>query len=76
MVGILYQFYQLRGNSSSSLNLLCLDPERNVRCYNKYFVNVYVFHMEKYGQGKKTYNNGVCVKGSTSNESKVHYYRK
>jgi hypothetical protein len=32
--------------------------------------------MEKYGQGKKTYNSGVYVKGSTSNESKVHYYRK
>jgi hypothetical protein len=32
--------------------------------------------MEKYGHGKKTYNNGVSVKGSTSNEFEVHYYRK
>jgi len=76
MVGILYQFYQLRGNASNSLNLLCLDPERNVRCYNEYIFNEYVIYMEKYGHGKKTYNNGVCVKGSTSNEFEVHYYRK
>jgi hypothetical protein len=71
---ILYHFYQLRENASGSLNLLCLDPERKVKCYNGYFVNGYVVHTEEYGQGKKTYNNRVCVKGSTSNEFKVHYY--
>ena len=31
-------------------------------------------HTEEYGQGRKTYNNGVCVKGSTSSELEVNYY--
>jgi hypothetical protein len=38
--------------------------------------NEYVFYIEEYGQDKKTYNNGVCVKGSTSNEFEVDCYRK
>jgi hypothetical protein len=36
-----------------------------------FFINRYLFHTEEYGQGKQTYNSGVCVKGSTSNEFKV-----
>jgi len=55
----------------SSLNL---GPERKCKCYNRYFVNGYVFHTEEYGQGRKTYNIGVCVKGSTSSELEVDYY--
>jgi hypothetical protein len=35
-----------------------------------------VFHTEEYGQGRKTYNSGVCVKGSTFNEFEVDYYEK
>jgi hypothetical protein len=34
------------------------------------------FHTEEYGQGRKTYNNGDCVKGSTSTELEVDYYGK
>jgi hypothetical protein len=41
---------------------------------NEYFVNGYVFHTEEYGHGKKTYNSGVCIKGSTSSEFEVDYY--
>jgi len=48
------------------LSSLSLGPERKVKCYNMYFVNGYVFHTEEYGHERKTYNNGVCVKGSTS----------
>jgi hypothetical protein len=33
-----------------------------------------MFHTKKYGHGRKTYNNRICVKGSTSNEFKVEYY--
>jgi len=33
-----------------------------------------VLHNEEYRHGKKTYNNGVCVKGSTSSELEVEYY--
>ena len=33
-----------------------------------------MLHNEEYRHGKKTYNNGVCVKGSTSSELEVEYY--
>ena len=66
--------YQLGGDASGSLNLLCLGPERKVKCYNKYFINRYFFHTKEYD--KKTYNNGVWVKGSTSNKFVIDYYEK
>jgi len=55
------------------LSSLSLGPERNVKCYNRYFVKGYVFHTEEYRHGRKTYNSGVCVKGSTSSELEVDY---
>ena len=63
-------------SAPKSLSLLSLGPERKCKCYNGYFVNGYVFHTEEYGQGRKTYNNGVCVcvKGSTNSELEVDYY--
>jgi len=60
--------------NETSVYTLSLGPQRKCKCYNEYFVNGYVFHTEEYGQGKKTYNNGVCVKGSTSSELEVDYY--
>jgi hypothetical protein len=66
----------MRKNASVSLSLLSLGPERKVKCYNKYFINGYVFHTEEYEHGRKTYNSGVCVKGSTCNEFEVDYYGK
>jgi len=57
-----------------SLSSLSLGHERKVKCYNEYFVNGYVFHTEEYGHGRKTYNNCVCVKGSTCSELEVDYY--
>ena len=56
------------------MSSLSLGPERKVKCYNRYFVNRYGFHTEEYENGRKTYNNGVCVKGSTTCELKVDYY--
>jgi len=35
-----------------------------------------VFHTEKYGHRRKTYNSGVCIKGSTCSEFEVDYYGK
>jgi hypothetical protein len=35
-----------------------------------------VFHTEKYGQCRKTYNSEVYVKGSTSNKFEVDCHRK
>jgi len=61
-------------SAPKSLSSLSLGPERKCKCYNEYFVNGYVFHTEEYEQGRKTYNNGVCVNGSTSSELEVDYY--
>jgi hypothetical protein len=72
----MYRVYKLRGNANVILSLLSLDRERKVKCYNKYFISGHVFHIEEYGRGRKTYNNGVYVKGSTSNEFEVDYYEK
>ena len=47
-----------------------------MKCYNVYFVNEYVFHTKEYEKGRKTYNNGFYVKGSTSSEFEVDYYGK
>jgi len=58
------------------LNLLCFGRERKAKCYNEYLFNEYVFHTEEYGQYKKTYNSGICVKRLTSNKFEVDYYGK
>jgi hypothetical protein len=69
----MYKVYQMGRNANASLSLLGLGLglERKVKCYNKYFVNGYVFQTEEYGHGRKTYNNGVCVKGSTYSEFEI-----
>jgi hypothetical protein len=66
----------MKRNANVLLSLLSLDPERKVKCYNMYFVNEYVFHTEEYEHERNTYNNCVCVKGSTCNEFEVDYYGK
>jgi hypothetical protein len=58
------------------LSLLSFGPKRKVKCYNRYFINGYVFHIEEYGYGRNRYNNEVCVKRSTSSEFEVDYYEK
>ena len=63
-------------NASVTLSLLSPGLERKVKCYNEYFINGHVFHTEEYENGRKIYNNYVCVKGSTSNEFGVDYYEK
>jgi len=73
---LIYKVYQMGRSAAISLSLLSLSPERKVKCYNGYFVNGYVFHTEEYGHGRKTYNNGVSVKGSTCSEFEVDYYGK
>jgi len=61
-------------SAPKSWSSLSLGPERKCKCYNGYFVNGYVFHIEEYGQGRNTYNSGVCVKGSSSSELDIDYY--
>jgi hypothetical protein len=70
------QVYKIERNASATLSLVSLGPKRKVKCYNKYFVNGYVFYTEEYGQAWKTYNSRVCVKGSTFSEFEVDYYEK
>ena len=72
----MYQVYKLEMNASVTFSSLSLGPTRNVKCYNGHFINGHVFHTEEYRHGRKTYNNEVCVKGFTSNEFEVDYYRK
>jgi hypothetical protein len=72
----MYQVYQLRENANVTLSLLSLSPKRKIKCYNEYFINRHVFHIEEYEQSRNTYNNKVYVKGSTSNEFKVDCYGK
>jgi len=76
VIVILYQVYRLRGNTSVTLNLLCLGPERKIKCYNDYFINEHIFYIKEYDHTKNTYNNEVFVKGSTSNEFEIDYYEK
>jgi len=73
---IIYKVYEMGRSVVISLSSLSLSPKRNVKCYNGYFVNGYVFHIEEYGHGRKTYNIGVCIKESTCNEVRVDYYGK
>lgn len=48
---------------ASHLRGLARGPERLVKEYHTYFVNGYKFHTHAWTVGKKTYNNGVYVKG-------------
>jgi len=71
---ITYKVYQIGRSAAKTLSSLSLGLKRKVKCYNEYFINGYVFHTEEYKHGRKTFNNGVCVKGSTSSELEVDYY--
>jgi hypothetical protein len=73
---MIYNVYQIGRSAAISLSSLSLGLERKVKCYNGYFINGYVFHTEEYGHGKRAYNSGVCVKGSTCSEFEVDYYGK
>jgi hypothetical protein len=73
---MIYKVYQMGKSAAISLSLLSLGLERKVKCYNRYFINGYVFYTKEYGYGRKTYNSGICVKGSTCSEFEVDYYGK
>ena len=49
-------------------------PSKIAQNYPGFIVNGYRFHTKDYGQNKSTMNSGVCVKGSTYNESEYDYY--
>jgi hypothetical protein len=72
----MYQVYQLEDNASNISSLLSSGPKRKVKCYNWYFIIRQVFYTEEYVQIRKTYNNEVCIKGSTFNKFEIDYYGK
>lgn len=67
--------YNIGGNNKS-FKLLYLGSKWKIQSLNGYFINGYIFHIEDYGEGKSTYNNGACVEGCPFNEFKVDYYGK
>lgn len=72
----MYMVSKLGRNVSATLSLLSLGPKRNVKCYNGYFIDEHMLYTKQYGHGRRTYNSGVYVKGSTSNKFDVDYYGK
>ena len=67
-------------SAAMSLSSLSMGPERNVKCYNEYFINRYVFHTKEYRHKIKTYNIGVCVKtyyyGRLEEVAELKYHNK
>lgn len=57
------------------MNLPSLGLKKNMKCYNRYFINDF-FYIEEYDHVRKIYNNGACVKGLIFNEFEVDYYKK
>ena len=60
--------------NSNRLKLLSLGLKRKIQCYNGYFTNENDFQSKDYKEGKNTYSNEICIKGSIVNEFKVDYY--
>ncbi|MQL88364.1 hypothetical protein Taro_020921 [Colocasia esculenta] len=53
---------------------IAYDPSKIAQNYPGFIMIVYRFHTKDYGQSKSTMNSGICVKGSTYNESEYDYY--
>ena len=49
-------------------------PLRKVTCWSAFRVNGFLFHTQKRCEGKKSYNCGVCVKGSGEGGFEDDYY--
>ena len=45
-----------------------------MKSFSGYFVNGYRFHIQEHGEGKKTTNSGVCVKGVGNGTLDSDYY--
>ncbi|KAG5585375.1 hypothetical protein H5410_045809 [Solanum commersonii] len=51
-----------------------MRPLRQARSWPVYFTNGYKFHTASWGEGKSTYNSGVCVSGTGQDGSISEYY--
>ncbi|GLU09357.1 hypothetical protein SLE2022_262230 [Rubroshorea leprosula] len=60
---------------SEQLIHLAIGPTFQVNIYNGFYANGFKFLIEEYTMTRKTYNCGVCVKGTTINsEDEIDYY--
>ncbi|GLT92177.1 hypothetical protein SLE2022_100280 [Rubroshorea leprosula] len=60
---------------SEQLIHLAIGPTFQVNVYNGFYANGFKFLTEEYTMTRKTYNCGVCVKGTTINsEDEIDYY--
>ncbi|KAM3382277.1 hypothetical protein P3S68_007850 [Capsicum galapagoense] len=56
------------------LQILAMRPLRKAKSWPVYFVNGYKFHTSSWGEGKSTYNSGVCVTGVGQDGITSEYY--
>ncbi|KAM3238413.1 hypothetical protein P3L10_013444 [Capsicum annuum] len=54
--------------------LQILETLRKAKSWPIYFVNGYKFHTSSWGEGKSTYNSGVCVSGIGQDGITSEYY--
>ncbi|GLU00213.1 hypothetical protein SLE2022_175940 [Rubroshorea leprosula] len=60
---------------SEQLIHLAIGPTFQVNVYNGFYANDFKFLTEEYTMTRKTYNCGVCVKGTTINsKDEIDYY--
>ncbi|KAJ7957701.1 Transposon protein, putative, CACTA, En/Spm sub-class [Quillaja saponaria] len=60
--------------SNPRIEEIAYGPIKVVRCYNGFFVNELRFHTFSYGDGKKSMNSGVRVKGSCYGVDELDFY--
>ena len=59
-----------RDVSHDVIRSLAMEPRKDVRCWDHFYINNYNFHTYSYGKNKSTMNYGVSVKGVDG----VEYY--
>ena len=57
------------------LHDLAWGPLHKVKTWPMYYVNGYKFHTQSWNEGKKTFNCGICVRGTGNvNSSEDDFY--
>ncbi|KAL3361326.1 hypothetical protein AABB24_014301, partial [Solanum stoloniferum] len=61
-------------SQDSYLRILAMGPLRQARSWSVYFTNGNKFYTASWGEGKSTYNSGVCVSGTGQDGTINEYY--
>ncbi|KAK6793647.1 hypothetical protein RDI58_007100 [Solanum bulbocastanum] len=56
------------------MKILAMGPLRRAKSWPIYVVNGYKFHTSSWGEGRSTYNSGVCVSGTRQDGTISEYY--